>query len=95
MCARADVPRCRFHDLRHLHASYLALTGVPLKVAQEHLGHATVMMTAGIYQHTLGGQGAAARAGSRGSRAVCWDVRAWEMSRQEVPAEEPAGSDAR
>jgi hypothetical protein len=55
--ARAGVPRCRFHDLRHLHASYLALTGVPLKVAQERLGHATVAIMASIYQHTLTGQG--------------------------------------
>jgi len=29
----------RFHDLRHARASYLALAGVPLKVAQEQLGH--------------------------------------------------------
>jgi integrase len=60
---RAGVPQIRFHDLRHAHASYLALAGVPLKVAQERLGHSTPTFTARVYQHVLAGQQeAAARA---------------------------------
>jgi len=60
---RAGVPRIRFHDLRHLHASYLARAGVPPKVAQERLGHATPGFTMQVYTHTLAGQQeAAARA---------------------------------
>lgn len=55
--------RIKFHALRHVHASYLALAGVPLKVAQERLGHATPTFTLRVYTHTLAGQQeAAARA---------------------------------
>ena len=57
---RAGVPRVRFHDLRHLHASYLARAGVPPKVAQERLGHATPGFTMQVYTHVLAGQQAAA-----------------------------------
>ncbi len=56
----AGVPRLRFHDLRHLHASYLARAGVPAKVAQERLGHATPGFTMQVYTHTLAGQQEAA-----------------------------------
>jgi integrase len=57
------LPRITFHDLRHAHASYLARTGVPAKVAQERLGHATPHFTMQVYIHTLAGQQeAAARA---------------------------------
>jgi integrase len=59
---QAGLPRIRFHDLRHAHASYLALAGVPLKVAQERLGHATPTFTARVYQHVLSGQQEAAAA---------------------------------
>ena len=59
----AKVPRITFHDLRHAHASYLARAGVPAKVAQERLGHATPHFTMAVYTHTLAGQQeAAARA---------------------------------
>jgi site-specific recombinase XerD len=34
-----------WHDLRHTYASHLAMKGVPLKVIQELLGHATIEMT--------------------------------------------------
>jgi integrase len=53
---RAGLPVIRFHDLRHAHASYLALAGVPPKVAQERLGHATPTFTMRVYTHTLAGQ---------------------------------------
>ena len=57
------LPRITFHDLRHAHASYLARAGVPAKVAQERLGHATPHFTMQVYTHTLAGQQeAAARA---------------------------------
>jgi integrase len=59
---RAGLPPIRFHDLRHAHASYLALAGVPLKVAQERLGHSTPTFTARVYQHVLAGQQEAAAA---------------------------------
>jgi len=50
---RARVPRVRFHDLRHAHASHLLKQGVPVKVVQERLGHATPAVTLGIYAHVL------------------------------------------
>ena len=56
VCARAGVPRVRFHDLRHLHISHLAKAGVPVKVAQERVGHSTPHLTLQVYSHVLGGQ---------------------------------------
>jgi len=56
ICTIAGVPRLRFHDLRHLHATYLALAGIPVKVAQERLGHSSARITQDIYQHVLSGQ---------------------------------------
>lgn len=37
--------RIGWHDLRHTYGSHLAMRGVPLKVIQEQMGHATVEMT--------------------------------------------------
>lgn len=54
------LPHITFHDLRHAHASYLARAGVPAKVAQERLGHATPQFTMAVYTHTLAGQQEAA-----------------------------------
>ncbi|MCE5254907.1 MAG: tyrosine-type recombinase/integrase, partial [Actinomycetia bacterium] len=45
--------RCRFHDLRHTHASQLLKAGVPVKVVSERLGHSTTSITMDIYAHTL------------------------------------------
>jgi integrase len=46
-----DIPRVRFHDLRHSHATQLLLAGVHPKVAQERLGHATISVTLDLYSH--------------------------------------------
>ncbi len=46
-----EVPRVRFHDLRHSHATQLLLAGVHPKVAQERLGHSTVSITLDLYSH--------------------------------------------
>jgi integrase len=46
-----DVPRVRFHDLRHSHATQLMLAGVHPKVAQERLGHASITTTLDLYSH--------------------------------------------
>jgi hypothetical protein len=51
----AKLPRIRFHDLRHAHVSYLALAGVPIKVAQERVGHSSASMTLDVYSHVLPG----------------------------------------
>lgn len=57
---RAELPRIRFHDLRHTHASLLVAAGVPIKVVSERLGHAHPAFTMHTYQHLLPGMSAAA-----------------------------------
>jgi integrase len=45
------VPRVRFHDLRHSHATQLLLAGVHPKIAQERLGHSSISVTLDLYSH--------------------------------------------
>ena len=42
---REGLPRIRFHDLRHTHASIALGAAVHPKVVQERLGHASVKLT--------------------------------------------------
>jgi integrase len=49
-----NLPRVRFHDLRHSHATQLLLAGVHPKVAQERLGHSTISVTLDLYSHVTG-----------------------------------------
>jgi len=53
--AKTDLPRIRFHDLRHAHATHLLQSGVHPKVASERLGHSRVGVTLDIYSHVLPG----------------------------------------
>ena len=46
-----NMPRIRFHDLRHTCASLLFAQGVSLKEIQAWLGHSTIGTTANIYTH--------------------------------------------
>ena len=46
----ADLPRIRFHDLRHTHVSLLVGAGVPIKVVCERLGHSHPAVTMDTYQ---------------------------------------------
>ncbi len=57
---RTAVPRIRFHDVRHTHASLLIAAGVPVKVVSERLGHAHPGFTMNTYQHLMPGMSAAA-----------------------------------
>lgn len=49
----AGLPKIRFHDLRHFHASALLLAGVSPKVIQERLGHSQINTTLDIYAHVM------------------------------------------
>lgn len=51
----AGLPRIRFHDMRHTHATLLLAQGEHVKVVQERLGHTTVRMTLDTYSHLLPG----------------------------------------
>ena len=57
------LPRVRFHDLRHAHATHMLAAGVHPKVASERLGHSRVGITLDLYSHVLPGmqEDAAAR----------------------------------
>ena len=53
LLARAGLPRIRFHDLRHTHATLLLAQGVNPKVVQERLGHSQISMTLDTYSHVV------------------------------------------
>jgi integrase len=55
ICLRAGVPRIRFHDLRHTHASLLLTQNVHPKIVSERLGHSRTSITMDIYSHLLPG----------------------------------------
>jgi integrase len=50
---KADLPRIRFHDLRHSTATLLLTLGVHPKIVQELLGHSQIMVTLDSYSHIL------------------------------------------
>lgn len=50
---KAEVPKIRFHDMRHTYATLLLLQGVNPKIVSERLGHADVRITLDTYNHLL------------------------------------------
>jgi integrase len=48
----ANVPRIRFHDLRHTAASLMLNHGIPVIVVSRRLGHSDASVTLNIYAHT-------------------------------------------
>jgi len=57
LTSKADLPKIRFHDLRHTCATLLLSRNVHPKIVQEMLGHATVAITLDTYSHVLPGMG--------------------------------------
>jgi integrase len=53
LARNTNLPRIRFHDLRHAHATHLLVSGVHPKVASERLGHSKVGITLDLYSHVL------------------------------------------
>jgi integrase len=77
--AAAKLPRIRFHDLRHSHATHLLASGVHPKVASERLGHATVGLTLDTYSHVIPGmqEDAVARIDAALASAVVRGEKKW------------------
>lgn len=59
-CSAGGVRKTRIHDLRHLHASFLLASGIPLPAVSARLGHASTAVTASIYSHAMSGVDSAA-----------------------------------
>jgi integrase len=54
---RAELPKIRFHDLRHTCATLLLCRNVHPKFVQERLGHANIAITLDTYSHVIPGMG--------------------------------------
>jgi integrase len=50
---RTEVPRLRFHDLRHTAASLMINRGIPIMVVSKILGHSKPGVTLNIYAHCV------------------------------------------
>ncbi|MGZ4987001.1 MAG: tyrosine-type recombinase/integrase [Limisphaerales bacterium] len=55
LVATKKLPRIRFHDLRHSHATHMLKDGVHPKIASERLGHSKIEITLDLYSHVLPG----------------------------------------
>jgi integrase len=50
---KVGLPKIRFHDLRHIHATILIQQNVNVKLISERLGHADIETTLNTYSHVL------------------------------------------
>jgi integrase len=50
---RVGLRRVTWHQFRHIHSSLLNDLRVPVKIAQEQLGHASISTTLNIYAHVV------------------------------------------
>ena len=50
---RAELPKIRFHDLRHTYATLLLTKNVDPKIVTEMLGHSSISVTLDTYSHVL------------------------------------------
>ncbi len=53
LLAEDEQPLIVFHGLRHTRASHLLLDGVPMLEVSRFLGHASQLITAGVYSHLV------------------------------------------
>jgi integrase len=52
LAEKAGIPRVRFHDLRHTHATLLTGLGTTLPLVSGILGHSSIQITGDLYTHT-------------------------------------------
>lgn len=50
---QAELPRIRFHDIRHTAATLMFKEGIHPKVVQEILGHSSISLTLDTYSHVI------------------------------------------
>jgi len=55
LLARLELPKVRFHDLRHTAATMLLSAGVHPKIVSELLGHTDIGITLNLYSHVIPG----------------------------------------
>lgn len=53
VCLNANLPKIKFHALRHTYASRLIEAGINIKVISTLLGHASTSVTEKVYLHVL------------------------------------------
>ncbi|MCC2654528.1 MAG: integrase/recombinase protein, partial [Microvirga sp.] len=53
--AATDLPRIRFHDLRHSHATAMLARNIHPKIVSERLGPSRVALTLDTYSHVIPG----------------------------------------
>jgi integrase len=52
---KAELPRVKFHSLRHSHITSLLAAGGNLKAVSERVGHSRTSMTSDVYAHAVEG----------------------------------------
>ena len=57
MVAELGLPRTRFRDLRHAHATQLLAAGVHVKAVSERLGHSSASFTMDVYSAEIPSMG--------------------------------------
>jgi len=53
LLGKTNLPKIRFHDLRHTAATLMFSQGVHPKVVQERLGHSSISLTLDTYSHVI------------------------------------------
>ena len=86
--ANKQLPHARLHDLRHLHATTLLLSGVPVHVVAARLGHADPAITLRVYAHVI--RSAEAAAADIFADAVKRGLLANPLARKPLPRSERA-----
>jgi len=51
LAKNTELPKIRFHDLRHTNASIMLASGIDMKTISERLGHSQIGITMNLYAH--------------------------------------------